>query len=95
MIQQRAGAAQNWPAAVGIFVEVAQEEHMDTILCRKCNKLMDEGRLSVSDGTIGYVSTKQKGMIRQATLIHQARACPNCGYVELYLDPRALTQRLA
>jgi hypothetical protein len=55
---------------------------------------MDEGRLSVSDGTIGYVSQKQKGMVRQVTVIEQARACPNCGYVELYLDPKTLKQRL-
>lgn len=55
---------------------------------------MDEGRLSVSDGIIGYVSQKQKGMARQVTVIEQARACPNCGYVELYLDPKTLKQRL-
>jgi hypothetical protein len=55
---------------------------------------MDEGRLSVSDGTIGYVSQKQKGMIRQVTRIELARACPNCGYVELYLDPQAIKRLL-
>jgi predicted nucleic-acid-binding Zn-ribbon protein len=68
---------------------------METTPCPKCNELMDEGRLSVSDGTIGYVSTKQKGVVRQVTVIEQARACPKCGYVELYLNPQTLKQRLA
>jgi hypothetical protein len=60
---------------------------------------MDEGHISISGSgasslKIGYVSQKQKGMLRTPTNINQMRACPNCGYVELYLDPKELKQRL-
>ena len=66
--------------------------------CPKCNEPMDEGHLSISKAgagaTIGYVSQKQKGMLRVPTNINQMRACPNCGYVEFYLNPKELQQRL-
>jgi hypothetical protein len=55
---------------------------------------MDEGTISVSD-QMGYVSKKQTGMLRTVTPIRQARAGPNCGYVEIYLDPNILKQRIA
>jgi hypothetical protein len=55
---------------------------------------MDEGAIS-SSGQIGYVSKKQTGMLRTVTQIRQARACPNCGYVEMYLDPKELKQRIS
>lgn len=66
-----------------------QEHH-----CPKCNQPMDEGAIS-SSGQIGYVSKKQTGMLRTVTQIRQARACPNCGYVEMYLDPKELKQRIS
>lgn len=62
--------------------------------CPKCSHPMDEGLLSASD-PIGYVSKKQTGMLRTVTQIRQARACPNCGYVEMYLDPKELTSRIS
>lgn len=55
---------------------------------------MDEGLLSTSDQP-GYVSRKQTGMLRTVTKIQQARACLNCGYVEMYLDPKELRQRIS
>ena len=65
--------------------------------CLKCNEPMDEGFLKITGagaGTaIGYVSQKQKGILKTPMNI-MARACPNCGYVELYLDPKELKQRL-
>jgi hypothetical protein len=62
--------------------------------CPKCNELMDEGSLTTSDQP-GYVSRKQTGMLRTVTKISQARACLNCGYVEMYLDPKELKSRIS
>jgi len=67
---------------------------METHPCPKCNEPMDEGMLSASD-PIGYVSKMQTGMLRSVTQIRQARACPNCGYVEMYLDPKELRSRIS
>ncbi|MEW6239740.1 MAG: hypothetical protein AB1564_02900 [Chloroflexota bacterium] len=67
---------------------------METHSCPKCSQPMDEGLLSASD-PIGYVSKKQTGMLRTVTQIRQARACPNCGYVEMYLDPKELKSRIS
>jgi len=57
---------------------------------------MDEGYMSWSgSGQSGYVSKKQTGMLRVVTKIALARACPNCGYVEMYLDPKELKQKIS
>jgi len=57
---------------------------------------MDEGLLSMSGNShVSYMSNKQTGMIRMGTQIKQARACPNCGYVEMYLDPKELKSRIS
>lgn len=66
---------------------------MDAYLCPKCNEPMDQGSIS-SGEHIGYVSKKQMGMLRTVTKITEARACPNCGFVEMYLDPKTLRERL-
>lgn len=66
---------------------------MEAHPCPKCNEFMDEGSLSTSEQP-GYVSQRQTGMLRTVTKISRARACPNCGYVEMYLDPKELRQRI-
>jgi hypothetical protein len=66
---------------------------MEEYRCPRCNEPMDEGRISFS-GSTGYVSNKQTGMIRRATTIKEARACTNCGYVEMYLDPNELKNNI-
>jgi predicted nucleic-acid-binding Zn-ribbon protein len=69
---------------------------METQSCPKCIEPMDEGTFSISGSSqAGYVSKKQTGMLRAVTLIRQARACPNCGYMEMYLDPKELKQRIS
>jgi predicted nucleic-acid-binding Zn-ribbon protein len=68
---------------------------MEEPRCPRCNEPMDEGRISFSGSTAGYVSSKQTGMIRRATTLQQARACLNCGYVELYLNPKELKQNIS
>ena len=68
---------------------------MEDYRCPRCNELMDEGHVSFSGSASGYVSKKQTGMLRKAATIKQARACPNCGYVELYLDLKELKQNIS
>jgi len=69
---------------------------METHPCPKCNTPMDEGYMSWSgSGQSGYVSKKQTGMLRVVTKITLARACPNCGYVEMYLNPQELKQKIS
>lgn len=68
---------------------------MEAHPCPKCNHPMDEGYPSLSSATLGYVSQKQKGMLKTVTTLKRARACPNCGYVELYLDPNELRARIS
>lgn len=67
---------------------------MEPYRCPKCNEPMDEGRLSAGN-PIGYVSQKQTGMIRRPATIQLARACVNCGYVELYVDPNELKKNIS
>ncbi|PWB70197.1 MAG: hypothetical protein C3F07_17500 [Anaerolineales bacterium] len=67
---------------------------MEAHPCPKCNQPMDEGLLTTSDQP-GYVSKRQTGMLRTVTKISLARACPNCGYVEMYLDPKELKSRIS
>lgn len=69
---------------------------MEDYRCPKCNEPMDEGHMSWSgSGATAYVSKKQTGMLRRATAIKQARACTNCGYVEIYLDPNELKKNVS
>jgi hypothetical protein len=57
---------------------------------------MDEGWVSpTGNGFIGYVSQRQKGMFKTVTKVNRACACPNCGFVEIYLDPQELKQKLS
>ena len=68
---------------------------MEEYRCPRCNEPMDEGHVSFSSSAAGYVSKKQTGMVRRAATIKGARACPNCGYVELYLDPNELKKNIS
>lgn len=66
---------------------------MTTANCPKCNGEMDEGRVS-SGEDLRYLSNRQRGMIRSPTVIQKARACLNCGYIELYVDVAELKKKL-
>ena len=68
---------------------------MEEYRCPRCNEPMDEGHVSFSGSAAGYVSKKQTGMFRKAATVKGARACTNCGYVELYLDPKELKQNIS
>ena len=68
---------------------------MEEYHCPRCNEPMDEGHVSFSSSAAGYVSKKQTGMVRRAAAIKGARACPSCGYVELYLDPNELKKNIS
>ncbi len=62
--------------------------------CPKCNNEMDEGHVSAGE-ELRYLSNRQTGMMRSLTVIRRARACPSCGYVELYLDPAELKKKIS
>ena len=66
---------------------------MTSMPCPKCNAPMDEGRASAGDD-LYYVSDRQSGILRSATPIRRARACPACGYVELYLEAAELKKKI-
>ena len=68
---------------------------METHICPKCTGTMDEGYVSwAGSSATGYVSKKQTGMLRSVTKISPARACTDCGYVEMYLDPKELRKKI-
>jgi predicted nucleic-acid-binding Zn-ribbon protein len=68
---------------------------MESHPCPKCKHELDEGHISMTGQEfIGYVSNRQTGMLRQMTRLQAARACPSCGYVEMYLNPEELKKRL-
>jgi predicted nucleic-acid-binding Zn-ribbon protein len=71
-----------------------EERMMDTAKCPKCEHAMDDGVVSPSSEGLGHLSKKQTGMLRAVTNIRVARACTNCGYVEMYLDPAELKKRI-
>ncbi|OQY88051.1 MAG: hypothetical protein B6D38_10830 [Anaerolineae bacterium UTCFX1] len=69
---------------------------MEAAPCPKCKTPVDKDRMSwTGNNSAGYASNKQTGMLRVVTKISQARACPNCGFVEMYLDPNELKLRLS
>ena len=63
------------------------------LTCPKFGNPMDEGTVNASDG-VQYASNRQTGMLKIMTPARWARACLTCGYIELYLDPRELQQRI-
>ncbi|MBD2459571.1 hypothetical protein H6G89_00815 [Oscillatoria sp. FACHB-1407] len=60
--------------------------------CPKCDGEMDTGKLGIEN--VMYFSNWQKNFFKAGTLIDKARACTNCGFVELYLDPEVLKQKI-
>ena len=72
-----------------------KENDMEEHNCPRCTEPMDEGRVSFSGSPPGYVSNRQTVMVRRAATIKAARACPNCGYLELYIDPNELKKNIA
>jgi hypothetical protein len=61
--------------------------------CPHCKGEMDDGHMSVGD-TLGYVSGQQQGLLKVTTRVRRARACLECGFIEMYLDPTELRSRL-
>ncbi len=62
--------------------------------CPKCGGSMDEGRVPKGLNLLsGYKSSSQKHFSFEINF-EKARACLECGYVELYLDPEKLKKKL-
>ena len=64
----------------------------NTPLCPKCQGAMDDGSASATSGSLVYRSNKQAG--NKTTPIRAARVCLKCGYVEFYLIPQELREKL-
>ena len=65
------------------------------MLCSKCGRAeIDYGRLSIIGGLytgeceVQFRSLKRK---TERVWVH-ASACPNCGYMEMYLEPKNLKE---
>jgi len=68
------------------------EKGADT--CPKCGGQMDEGRVPWGMRNFTeYKSTSQKHFTTEVNF-ERAKACLDCGYVELYLDPKILRSKL-
>ena len=66
---------------------------MDSTLCPKCGGRLDEGRASATSGSLVYRSDRQPSSAK-TTNVHAARACLDCGYVELYLPAEELRAKV-
>jgi hypothetical protein len=56
---------------------------------------MDEGSMSFSSSAAGFVSNRQSGIFKTNASISIAWACPNCGFVEMYVDPEQLRRNIS
>jgi hypothetical protein len=72
-----------------------KEHSMEDYRCPRCNETMDEGTVRFTDSAAWYISKKQRGIFKKAAIIREARACSNCGYVEMYLDPKQLKRNIS
>jgi predicted nucleic-acid-binding Zn-ribbon protein len=66
---------------------------MSEYRCPKCAGPMDLGMITCTQGHIFFKSDSQ-GILTMTTPVDRALACPQCGYVEFYLDPGKLRQSL-
>ncbi len=63
-------------------------------LCPKCSGEMDVGRMPIPHKYLfGYKSERQKHFAFEDN-VQKAKACLNCGYLELYIDPEEVKERL-
>jgi hypothetical protein len=62
---------------------------MEEVDCPFCSEPMDVGSVHVAHGA-GYVSRKQRGILKSNTMIESAQACTSCGFVAMFVDVGAL-----
>jgi len=61
--------------------------------CPKCGGAMDEGRIPAGlKNLFGYKSLDQRHFTTECN-VEKARACVDCGYLELYVDPAELRKK--
>ena len=66
---------------------------MATAQCPKCGGPMEDGAFGSTGGVQTFRSNRQ-GPRDMYTQVRPARACLHCGYLELYVDPQELNERL-
>jgi predicted nucleic-acid-binding Zn-ribbon protein len=64
-----------------------------TAKCPKCGGEMEEGRIA-NKFLFGFKSARQKHWSFEAN-VEKARACLDCGYIEMYVDPQEVKKKLA
>jgi hypothetical protein len=68
---------------------------MEKRKCVRCQHEMDEGDMFLSDPiAFAYISASPNAAGQRGLRVEKARACPNCGFLELYLDAEAVKKRI-
>ncbi len=61
--------------------------------CPKCGGAMDDGRIPIPlKYLFGYKSSDQKHLTMESN-VDKARACVDCGYLELYVNPDEIRKK--
>ena len=68
---------------------------MEKRKCVRCQHEMDDGEMFLSDAVaFGYMSAHPNAANQRGIRVKMAHACPNCGFLELYLDPEEVKKRI-
>ena len=63
--------------------------------CLKCGQPLVQGLITAKDSAIGFATTEQGEHAMFRTRVQIGRACLNCGYLELFLDPKEFKDNIA
>jgi predicted nucleic-acid-binding Zn-ribbon protein len=67
---------------------------MTHLICPKCGGRLDQGKMQ---GLLQYISDNAESRfwsVGPEVRVSRASVCLSCGYIELYLDPEALKNKI-